>query len=154
VSSAILTLPFDKPHTTSYTEDHQRSDALQVKGQPYMDQLYGLGLTGLSVLLAALTSGFRLKPYLDAGVERTPMTFALYPAGIAVAIAVPTILLIRWWTGKKAITIGPVTFTGNLPFITLGCLLYVIIAVVFFPYQAPPPPLPKQPVQHAVFFPN
>lgn len=119
-----------------------------------MDQLYGLGLTGLSVLIAAVTSGVRLKPYLDAGVERTPMTFAIYPAGIAVAIAVPVVLLLRWWTGKKAITIGPVTFTGNLPFITLGCLLYAFVAVLFFPYQAPTPPIPQEPLHHTAFFPN
>jgi hypothetical protein len=118
-----------------------------------MDQLYGLCLTGLSVLLAAVTSGFRLKPYLDAGIERTPMTFAIYPAGIAVAITVPVVLLLRWWTGKKAITIGPVTFTENLPFITLGCVLYAVVAVLFFPYQAPPPPIPQGSLHHTAFFP-
>jgi hypothetical protein len=118
-----------------------------------MDQIYGLGLTGLAVLIAAITSGLRLKPYLDAGIERTPMTFAIYPAGIAIAIAVPVVFLIRWWTGKKAVSVGPVTFTGNLPFITLGCLLYALIAVLFFPYQAPIPPVPQEAVQHAAFFP-
>ena len=112
-----------------------------------MNQLYGFGIAGLSVMIAALTSGFRLKPYLDAGVERTPMTFAAYPAAIAIAITVPVIFLIRWWTGKKNIDIGPVTFIGNMPFIALGCVLYVLIAVFFFPYQAPPSPLPKGAVQ-------
>lgn len=118
-----------------------------------MDQLYGLIVTGLSVLLAAVTSGFRLKPYLDAGIERTPMTFAIYPAATALAIAVPIVLLIRWWTGKSAISFGPVTFTRNLPFITLGCLLYVIIAVFFFPYQEPLPSTPPKSVHHVAFFP-
>jgi hypothetical protein len=117
-----------------------------------MDQFYGLGIAGLSVLIAAITSGFRLKPYLDAGVERTPMTFAAYPAGIAIAIAVPVILLIRWWTGKKQIQLGPVTFAGNLPFIALGCLLYVVIAVLFFPYQPPAPPQPTEPAHQAALF--
>jgi hypothetical protein len=112
-----------------------------------MNELYGLGVTTLSIVLAALTSGFRLKPYLDAGVERTPMTFATYPALIAVAIAVVVVWLIRWWTGKKRIDIGPVTFTGNFPFIALGCFLYAIIAVAFFPYEPPPKPLPKGAVQ-------
>jgi len=115
-----------------------------------MNQLYGLGITGLCVLIAALTSGFRLKPYLDAGVERTPMTYAAYPAAIAVAIAVPVVFFIRWWTGKKDIDVGPVTFTGNMPFIALGCLLYVLIAVLFFPYQEPPPPPPKGALQARV----
>jgi hypothetical protein len=103
-----------------------------------MNQIYGMGITGLSVMFAAIVSGFRLKPYLDAGMERTPMTFAAYPAGIAAAIVIPTVLLIRWWTGKKTVDIGPVSFTGNLPFIALGCLLYVVIAVSFFPFQGPP----------------
>lgn len=118
-----------------------------------MDQLYGLIVTGLSVLLAAVTSGFRLKPYLDAGVERTPMTFAIYPAAISLAIAVPIVLLVRWWTGKNAISLGPVTFTKNLPFIALGCVLYVIIAIFFFPYQEPPPSIPLKAVHHAAFVP-
>lgn len=104
-----------------------------------MSQIYGLGIAGLSVIIAAVTSGIRLKPYLDAGVERTPMTFAAYPAFIAMAITVPVVFAIRWLTGKKSLNIGPVTFSGNLPFIALGCLLYAAIAVLFFPYQAMPP---------------
>lgn len=108
-----------------------------------MNQIYGLGIAGLSVIIAAVTSGIRLKPYLDAGVERTPMTFAAYPALIAIAITVPVVFAIRWLTRKKSIAIGPVTFSGNLPFITLGCLLYAAIAVLFFPYQAAPPPPAK-----------
>ncbi len=104
-----------------------------------LSQIYGLGVAGLSVIIAAVTSGIRLKPYLDAGVERTPMTFAAYPALIAVAITVPVVFAIRWLTGKQSINIGPVTFSRNLPFITLGCLLYAAIAVLFFPYQAMPP---------------
>lgn len=111
-----------------------------------MNQIYGLGLAGLSVVIAAITSGIRLKPYLDAGVERTPMTFAAYPALIAVAITVPVVFAVRWLTGKKSIVIGPVTFSGNLPFITLGCLLYAFIAVLFFPYQAVLPPPAKDAV--------
>ena len=108
-----------------------------------MNELYGLGITALSIVIAALTSGFRLKPYLDAGVERTPLTFATYPAAIAAALSIVVIFLVRWWTGKKNVNVGPVTFTGNLPFIVLGCFLYVIIAISFFPYEAPPKPLPK-----------
>lgn len=104
-----------------------------------MSQIYGLGIAGLSVIIAAVTSGIRLKPYLDAGVERTPMTFAAYPALIAVAMTVPVVFVVRWLTGKKNIDIGPVTFSGNLPFIALGCLLYTAVAVLFFPYQAMPP---------------
>lgn len=120
-----------------------------------MNQLYGMGIAGLSVMLAAIVSGFRLKPYIDAGVARTPMTFAAYPAAIAIAIAVPVVFFVRWWTGKKTIDIGPVSFTGNLPIITLGCLLYVFIAVSFFPYQEPPPPPEESPsMQHVIFSPQ
>lgn len=103
-----------------------------------MNQVLGLLITSVSVLLAAITSGLRLKPYMDAGIEQTPMTFAVYPAGIAVAITVPTVFLLRWWQGKKNVDIGPVTFTDNSLFVVLGCLLYIVVAVTFFPYQPPP----------------
>ena len=99
-----------------------------------MNQVIGLGITGVSVLLAAITSGLRLKPYMDAGVEQTPLTFAVYPAGIALAITVPTVFLLRWWQGKE-IDIGPATFTDNSLFVVLGCLLYIVVAVTYFPYD-------------------
>jgi hypothetical protein len=116
-----------------------------------MNQLLGLGITGLSVMVAAVVSGLRLKPYLDAGEARTPLTFAFYPALIAAAIAVPVVFILRKWQGKTDVDIGPVTFTGNMPFIALGCVLYVIVAVTFFPYQGtrPRPPRPGE-VQAAV----
>jgi len=104
-----------------------------------MNHLLGLGVTGISVMIAAIVSGLRLKPYLDAGVAQTPLTFAFYPALIAAAISVPIVFLLRWWQGKKSIDIGPVTFIDNFSFIALGCLVYVVVAVTFFPYQPPPP---------------
>jgi len=107
-----------------------------------MSQIVGLGITGVSVLLAAITSGLRLKPYMDAGVEQTPMTFAVYPAGIALAITVPTVFFLRWWQGKRNVDIGPATFTDNSLFVALGCLLYIVVAVTFFPYE---PLVPFQP---------
>ena len=85
-----------------------------------MSQVVGLVITGVSVLLAAITSGLRLKPYMDAGIEQTPMTFAVYPAGIALAITVPTVFLSRWWQGKRNVDIGPATFTDNSLFVVLG----------------------------------
>lgn len=100
-----------------------------------MNQIVGLVITGVSVLLAAITSGIRLKPYMDAGVEQTPMTFAVYPAGIALAITIPTVFFLRWWQGKKNVDIGPATFTDNSLFVVLGCLLYILVAVTFFPYE-------------------
>lgn len=121
-----------------------------------MNQLYGMGITGLSVMFAAIVSGFRLKPYIDAGMERTPMTFAAYPAAIAAAITVPVVLFTRWWTGKKTIDLGPVSFTGNLSFIALGCLLYVFVAVLFFPYQHTSPSPTDKPasMQHVSLSPQ
>jgi hypothetical protein len=102
---------------------------------PGMNQISGMVITGVSVLLAAITSGIRLKPYMDAGVEQTPMTFAVYPAGVALAITVPIVLLLRWWQGKKHVDIGPVTFADNSLFVALGCWLYIVVAVAFFPYE-------------------
>jgi hypothetical protein len=102
-----------------------------------MNQLIGLGVTGLSVLLAAITSGLRLKPYMDAGITRTPPTFALYPAAIALAITIPVVLFLRWKQGTKHVEIGPAKFMDNALFIALGCVLYILVAVTFFPYQPP-----------------
>ena len=112
-----------------------------------MNKILGLGVTGLSVVLAAIVSGLRLKPYLDAGETYTPPTFALYPALIAVALTVPAVFILRKWQGKTNVDIGPVTFTDKQPFLVLGCLLYVLVALLFFPYQKPPPlPFPAQPL--------
>jgi hypothetical protein len=105
-----------------------------------MSQVWGFGVTAISVLVAAVTSGLRLKPYLDAGVARTPPTFALYPILIAAAIAVPLVFLLRWWQRQQDVDIGPIRLSGNLPFIAFGCTLYVIVAVGWFPYQPPPKP--------------
>ena len=110
-----------------------------------MNQFLGLGITAVSVLLAAITSGIRLKPYMDAGVEQTPLTFATYPALIAAAITIPVVFFLRWWQGKKHIDIGPITFVDNSLFITLGCLLYIAVAVTFFPYEPPPGLQPAHP---------
>jgi len=111
-----------------------------------MNKILGLGVSGLSVVLAAIVSGLRLKPYVDAGETYTPPTFALYPALIAVALTVPAVFILRKWQGKTDVDIGPVTFTNKQPFLVLGCLLYVLVALLFFPYQKPPPlPFPAQP---------
>jgi hypothetical protein len=110
-----------------------------------MNKLYGLGVTGLSVMIAAIVSGLRLRPYLDAGEAYTPPTFAMYPALIAIAITVPLVFILRWWQGKVDVDIGPVTLADRQPFIVLGCLFYILVAVTFFPYQQPPKTLPTSP---------
>ncbi|MEW6297064.1 MAG: hypothetical protein AB1671_04910 [Thermodesulfobacteriota bacterium] len=110
-----------------------------------MGQFLGILATALSILIAAIVSGLRLKPYMDAGETYTPPTFALYPALIAAAIAIPLGFALRKWQGKTDIDIGPITLSDKQPFMVLWCLLYVTIAVLFFPYeraQPPPPPLP------------
>ncbi|MGH7963593.1 MAG: hypothetical protein ACRERD_17510 [Candidatus Binatia bacterium] len=110
-----------------------------------MNKLLGLGATALSVMIAAVFSGLRLQPYLAAGQSRTPPEFALYPVLIAAAIAVPVVLIFRKWQGKPDVDIGPVTLADKQPFIVLGCLLYMTVAVIFFPYQKPPKvPFPSQ----------
>jgi hypothetical protein len=105
-----------------------------------MNQLLGLLTTALSIMAAAIVSGLRLKPYIAAGHTHTPLAFAFYPAVIAATIVVPVVFLLRRWQGKNDVDIGPVTFPGRLPFIALGCLIYILVAVTFFPYQAPKEP--------------
>ncbi|MBM4255708.1 MAG: hypothetical protein FJ147_07405 [Deltaproteobacteria bacterium] len=100
-----------------------------------MNQLIGLGLTAISVFSAAIVTGFRLKPYMDAGVTRTPPTFAIYPAAIALAITIPVVFFLRWKQGSKHVEIGPAKFMDSSLFIVMGCLLYILVAVSFFPYQ-------------------
>jgi hypothetical protein len=102
-----------------------------------MNQIIGLLITALTVFSAAITTGFRLKPYMDAGVTRTPSTFAIYPAAIALAITIPVVFFLRWKQGSKHIEIGSAKFMDNSLFIVLGCLLYILVAVSFFPYQPP-----------------
>jgi len=103
-----------------------------------MNKLLGLGATAVSVMVAAVVSGLRLQPYLAEGQAYTPPAFALYPAMIAIAIVVPVVFILRFWRGKRDVDIGPVTLAANQPFIVLGCLLYVVVAVTFFPYQKLP----------------
>jgi hypothetical protein len=97
-----------------------------------MNQFSGLLVTALSVMAAAIVSGVRLKPYIDAGAARTPPSFMLYPVLITIAITVPMVFLLRKLQGKKNIDIGPVTFDDRMPFIALGCIIYAIIAMTFF----------------------
>jgi hypothetical protein len=115
-----------------------------------MSQLYGLGVTALSVLVAALVSWARLKPYVDAGEKYTPLSFAVYPALTAAAIVIPVVFLLRKWQGKKVLEIGPIAFPGEFAFVAFGCWMYVIVAVVFFPYQPPIRPTPDNPYRPAV----
>ncbi len=123
-----------------------------------MNELLGVGMALLSTVAAALVSGLRLKPYLDAGAVYTPPRFALYPALIAVAVTVPTVVILFWWRRKTSTTLGPATFTDRQFFAVLWCLLYICTALIFFPYQPPThyeaPKSPLQPVVLQVAFAN
>ncbi len=101
------------------------------------NELLGMLATALAILSAAIVSGLRLKPYIDAGETYTPASFMLYPSLAAVLIAAPIIFLLRAVQGTKEIAIGPLKFTGRTPFMALWCLLYIVIAVTFFPYAGP-----------------
>lgn len=118
-----------------------------------MNQFSGLLVTSLSVMAAAIVSGVRLKPYIDAGAARTPPSFMLYPVLLTIAITVPIVFLLRKLQGKKNIDIGPVTFDDRMPFIAFGCLVYAVISMTFFydrnPALSPTlfPPGENQPTQ-------
>lgn len=103
------------------------------------NELLGMLATALSVLVAAVVSGVRLKPYLDAGETYTPASFMLYPALVAIAVAGPLVFFLRKVQGKKDIEIGPLVFKDRTPFMALWCFLYVVIALTFFPYDGPTP---------------
>lgn len=103
------------------------------------NELLGMLATALSVLVAAVVSGLRLKPYLDAGETYTPAAFMLYPALAAIAVAGPLVFFLRKVQGKKDIEIGPLVFKDRTSFMALWCLLYVVIALTFFPYDGPDP---------------
>ena len=107
-----------------------------------MNQLLGLAITGFSVLGTAIFSGLRLKPYIDAGATRTPLSLFFYPAVIAVAITIPIVFILRKLQGTKDIEIGPVTFPDRMSFIVFGCWIYMAVAVSFFPPELPEPPPP------------
>ena len=123
-------------------------------------------ITAGSILAAAVVSGLRLKPYIDAGVTYTPASFMIYPALLAFAIAAPLVFLLRKLQGDKDVDLGPLTFSdqpasaspprplrgrimslitkrqlpARTPLIAFWCVLYIVIAVTFFPYQGPTGP--------------
>ena len=98
-----------------------------------MNRLAGLGVTALSVLLAAVVSAIRLRPYLESGVTRTPPSFAIYPAGVGVGVMLLVVLVLRLRRGRQmTLDIGPITFSGNQPAVVTWCLVYIAAALLFF----------------------
>ncbi len=107
------------------------------------NELLGMLVTALSILSAAIVSGIRLKPYMDAGETYTPASFMIYPAVIAAVIAVPIIFFLRKRQNSQTIAVGSLVFKDRAPFIALWCVLYIVIAFTFFPYE-PPVKLPPE----------
>lgn len=98
-----------------------------------INRLAGVGVTALSVFLAAVVSAVRLRPYLESGATRTPPSFAIYPAGIAVGVMLLVVFVLRAWKGRQAtLDIGLVTLSGNQPAVVIWCLAYVTAALLFF----------------------
>lgn len=140
------------------------------------NEIRGMLITAGSILAAAVVSGLRLKPYIDAGVTYTPASFMIYPALLAFAIAAPLVFLLRKLQGEKDVELGPLNFSvspasaspprpvqggimslitkrqlpARTPLIAFWCVLYIVIAVTFFPYEGPtetdlgPEPSPQE----------
>ena len=130
------------------------------------NELRGMLITAGSILAAAVVSGLRLKPYIDAEVTYTPASFMIYPALLAFAIATPLVFLLRKIQGDKDVDLGPLTFSdqpasaspappvrsgimslitkrqlsARTPLVAFWCVLYIVIAVTFFPYEGPTGP--------------
>ena len=130
------------------------------------NELRGMLITAGSILAAAVVSGLRLKPYIDAEVTYTPASFMIYPALLALAIAAPLVFLLRKIQGDKDVDLGPLTFSdqpasasparparsgiislvtkrklsARTPLVAFWCVLYIVIAVTFFPYEGPEGP--------------
>jgi len=130
------------------------------------NELRGMLITAGSILAAAIVSGLRLKPYIDAGVTYTPASFAIYPALLAFVIAAPLAFLLRKLQDKEGMDLGPLTSSdqpaspsptqpvrggimslitkqkmpARTPLIAFWCVLYIVIAVTFFPYEGPTGP--------------
>ncbi|HXG22170.1 MAG TPA: hypothetical protein VNN62_24260, partial [Methylomirabilota bacterium] len=106
-----------------------------------MEEFLGFFLALFSTLAAGVVSGLRLKPYLDAGVQFTPPSFALYPALLACAFALPTVIATFWRRPQRVVTIGAIPFTKRQLFAVLWSVLYIVLALTYFPYEQTEPPL-------------
>jgi hypothetical protein len=100
-----------------------------------MTDFLGFFLSLFSLLAAGMISGLRLKPYIDAGEQFTPRTFALYPALLAFVFAFPIVVFLYWRRRQIFVTIGLIKFTDKQLFALLWSILYIFIALTFFPSQ-------------------
>ena len=98
-----------------------------------INQLAGLGATILSVMLAAVVSAIRLRPYLESGATRTPLSVTTYPGMMALGVALLVFSVLRVWKGRQAtLDIGPVRLSIRHSAVIVGCLAYVAAALLFF----------------------
>ncbi len=98
-----------------------------------INQLAGMGIAALSVLLAAVVSAVRLRPYLESGATWTPLSVVTYPAIIALGVALLISSGLRARMGRRAVLdIGPVSLSIKHSAVIVGCLAYVVIALLFF----------------------
>lgn len=111
-----------------------------------MDEFLGFFLALFSTITAGIISGLRLKPYIEAGEQFTPPSFALYPALLALAVVFPIVFLAFWRRKQVFITVGSIKFTQRQLFAVLWSLVYVTIALTFFPYQPIGQQLPVPPM--------
>jgi hypothetical protein len=100
-----------------------------------VDEFLGFFLALFSTIAAGIISGLRLKPYIEAGEQFTPPTFALYPALLALAFVLPIVFLTFRRRQHLFVTVGSVKFTQRQLFAVLWSLVYITIALTFFPYQ-------------------
>ena len=126
---------------------HESQEGTAEPGAPTTEFL-GFFLALFSTIAAGVISGLRLKPYIDAGEQFTPPTFALYPALLALAFASLPVFFLYRRRPQIFVSVGSIKFTGRQLFIVLWSVLYIVIALTFFPYQpAGPrfsvPPLPR-----------
>ena len=98
-----------------------------------INQLAGLGIAALSVLLAAVVSAIRLQPYLESGATRTPLSVTTYPAMVALGVGLLVFFMLRAQRGRHTpLDIGPVRFSIQHCAIIVGCLAYVAAGLLFF----------------------
>ncbi len=98
-----------------------------------LKQLAGIGITILSILLAAVVSALRVRPYSEAGETWVPLHVTTYPALMALGLAVLVFSLLRLRQGQRAILdLGLVRLSVYHCAVIVGCLAYTAFALLLF----------------------
>jgi len=97
-------------------------------------QLRGLAITAASVLLAAVVSAVRLRPYLESEATWTPPHVITYPALAALGFAFVVYAVMRArHRGGEPVDLGPLKLSVRHLAVVAGCLAYVLFVVAIFP---------------------